>query len=174
MAFFTGSHSVSVDAKGRMPIPAAMRESIDPAQDGERFYLVPAEDGRPRLYPELWFRRLMQGFQRPKLPKKMDPGMSALLSSAVLIKPDGQGRVLLPEDEWFMQDLGKQVTLVGQYDFIALARTEDWRRERSKMPHQYAALLDQSMASGVLGSTDASPDRPEAEPAGAAQENTEA
>lgn len=124
---FVGRYVHSLDDKRRVAIPKAVREALDPARDGEAFYLLRgAGDPCIWLYPERGFR----GFERKLSSWKESQGgigskdvrtfVRTLLGSARRCEPDGQGRIVLPEDLCGLARIGREVVFVGTGDRVEL------------------------------------------------------
>jgi MraZ protein len=128
MAVFVGEFDQTIDVKHRLAIPAALRDQIDPETDGKSFFLVLGPDKHLWLYPDLAYRQMLGGLQRSPLPSRKSRRMDLLFALARLIKPDGQGRVVLPEKSMQRAVLAKEVTLVGKGDHIELWPTEEWEQ----------------------------------------------
>jgi division/cell wall cluster transcriptional repressor MraZ len=135
MPFFTGEHETAIGAKRRLAIHSALRDEQLP-EDGEQFYLMLGPDKRLWLYPDGYYRRLASSMKRSLLPSRQMAKMSMFFAMARLLKPDAQGRVVLPEKSLQRAGLedAKDVTLVGKGDHI-----EIWPRE------QWNTFVDESM-----------------------------
>lgn len=135
MPFFTGEHETAIGAKRRLAIHSALRDEQLP-EDGELFYLMLGPDKRLWLYPDGYYRRLASSMKRSLLPSRQMAKMSMFFAMARLLKPDAQGRVVLPEKSLQRAGLedAKDVTLVGKGDHI-----EIWPRE------QWNTFVDESM-----------------------------
>ena len=143
MAVFVGEFDQAVDAKHRLAIPAPLREQLDPSVDGTSFYLVLGPDRHLWLYPDLYYRRLLGPLQRNPFPSRNAQKLDLLFALARVIKPDAQGRVVLPEKCMRRAVIAEQVTLVGKGDHIELWPSEEWERYVAEaMPRYGEDLLD--------------------------------
>ena len=70
MGLFVGEFDQVIDAKHRLAIPAPLREQLNPDQDGKDFYLVLGPDRHLWLYPDLYYRRMLEPLQRSPLPSR--------------------------------------------------------------------------------------------------------
>ena len=127
MPFFTGEHEQTIGAKRRLAINSALREE-QRAEDGEQYYLVLGPDKHLWLYPDEYYRRLAGSMKRSLLPSRQMATMSMFFAMARLLKPDTQGRVVLPEKSLQRAKLEavENVTLVGKGDHIELWPTSEW------------------------------------------------
>ena len=55
---FSFKYERSIDPKQRLPIPADIREGLDPEADGEAFYVIEGPNGALWLWPERTFERM--------------------------------------------------------------------------------------------------------------------
>ena len=97
MPLFVGEFEQSIDAKHRLAIASALREGADPEEDGENFFLVLGADGHLWLYPDRYYRKLVATIKRSPLPARQAQGLELMFAMARIVKPDKQGRVVLPE-----------------------------------------------------------------------------
>jgi len=127
LPFFTGEHEQTIGAKRRLAINAALREEQRPG-DGEQFYLILGPDKHLWLYPDEYYRRLASSMKRSLLPNRQVAKMSMFFAMARLLKPDAQGRVVLPEKSLRRArlDAVENVTLVGKGDHIEIWPTDEW------------------------------------------------
>jgi MraZ protein len=114
---FVGSYTHQLDEKGRVSLPASYRrEAAD-----QRFVLYPAFPPALTLYPELtWMdveRRLAE-FQAKTPEGRMY--VLSVMSNAVEVSPDAQGRILIPARLKEVAQLDGQVLLVGAIDRVEL------------------------------------------------------
>lgn len=146
MPLFVGEFEQSIDAKKRLAIASALREGMDPEEDGENFYLVLGPDRHLWLYPDRYYRRLVSKIRRSPLPKKQAAGLNMLLAMARVVKTDSQGRVVLPEKSMERANVEKKVTLVGSGDHIEIWPSEDWEAQVAETLPAYGALLEEAAA----------------------------
>jgi len=128
VALFVGEFDVTIDAKHRLAIPAPLREQMNPAEDGRKFYLVLSPDRYLCLYPDAEYRRMLAPLQRNPLPSRGSRRLDLMFAMARLLSPDSQGRVVLPEKSMQRALISEQVTLVGKGNHIELWPTEEWER----------------------------------------------
>lgn len=102
----TGEHFHSIDAKGRLFIPARLRSEL-----GDTFYITVSMEKCLSVYSrESWdaFTRKCDAMPYVK-QRKMRP----LFALAARCEVDGQGRVLLPQNLRNFAGLEKDVAVVG-------------------------------------------------------------
>lgn len=121
MALFIGEYSHSMDAKGRVTIPAKLRENL-----GENFLVTKGFEGCLYVYPEEEWNRLREKLSAlPLNDRKSRAVVRFFMGSAMADGMDKQGRVLLSSALKKHAGLEKDVVLVG-----ALNRMEIWDRDR--------------------------------------------
>lgn len=156
MATFYGNHVQTIDTKRRLPITAAFREMIDPERDGSGFVLLLSpEDGHLRLYPERYFGELIEAARESSASGAEFREMAELFSEGRALKPDAQGRVVLPADVLAEANLPNEVVLRGIDDHIELWPVDQWQAARAKVkPADFQEILFQAgrlLAAGARG-----------------------
>jgi len=116
---FTGSYPHSIDAKGRMIIPAAFREPL-----GERFAVAPSPDFKAvALYPIAdWIARRDELVALIRKRPVAQPILDEFTRySYTDCESDAQGRLLLPQRirAWRLGD-ARDVEVNGAYDHIRI------------------------------------------------------
>ena len=114
---FLGSYLYQLDEKGRVALPAAFRrEAAD-----QRFVLLQPFPPALALYPE---GEWLQVEERIRDLLKHEPGarmwVLRMMSGAVEIAPDSQGRILIPARLKEAAQLGQQAMLIGAIDKIEI------------------------------------------------------
>ena len=118
---FKGEYSHSVDAKGRIIMPAKFREIL-----GEEFVVTKGLDGCLFVYPNKEWENIENKFREIPLTTKDARKFSRFFfAGAADCEVDRQGRVLIPSVLREFAGLNKEVVLVG-----VLNRIEIWSKER--------------------------------------------
>ncbi len=128
MSRFRGRYDYTIDAKGRLNIPAKFRKvlSLD-AED--TFVVCRGPDGCLRAYPQDgWDRYEDELESRPQTPEtiRFKRQLYGTLSDSKL---DSQGRIMLSTRQIEMAGINKQVTLVGERSYVEIwdtARYEEY------------------------------------------------
>lgn len=114
---FKGEYSHSVDAKGRIIMPAKFREIL-----GEEFVVTKGLDGCLFVYPNKEWENIENKFREIPLTTKDARKFSRFFfAGAADCEVDRQGRVLIPSVLREFAGLNKEVVLVG-----VLNRIEIW------------------------------------------------
>jgi MraZ protein len=142
MALFVGEFESSIDtAKHRLAISSALRDQMDPKVDGEAFILVLGPDRHLWLYPEAYYRRLLATMKRSPLPDRRSGRIHLLTAMARVLRPDAQGRVVLPEKSMSRATVSEKVTLAGAFDHIEIWPQDEWDRHVEEALPTYGEML---------------------------------
>lgn len=125
---FTDAYERSLDAKNRLQIPAEFRRVMDPEIHGETFYLCPGERHNTlSLYPERTFHALAERLRTEEMQGEDSLAFEQLYYGlASRLDMDKQGRVVFPERQLSLVELGKDITLAGARTRIDVWRTSDY------------------------------------------------
>jgi len=148
---YLGSHSISMDAKGRMAIPARIRETLVDACAGKIVITAnPETQGGERclwIYPEPEWLEILPKIQAlPTFNKKAQRTQRLLMGHATPLEMDGNGRVLVPPTLREYAALDKKLMLIGQGNKLELwseARWTSWLDEAEdddEMPPEMLTL----------------------------------
>lgn len=128
----TGQYAHTIDAKGRLFIPAALRKEL-----GQTFHITVGQDHCLSVYSdESWaaFMDKLKALSYNEVKK-----LRALFAYAADCEPDSQGRILIPAKLRDYAGLTKEVVVVGSFD-----RAEIWNAGR------WAAVEAEAFSSGAL------------------------
>ena len=114
----TGQYQHSIDAKGRLFIPAKLREEL-----GDTFYVTMGMYGCLSVYSDASWAKFTEKFE--SLPYTKTKSMRALFANAAKCEPDAQGRILIPAKLRAYAALEKDVVVIGVSN-----RAEIWNAER--------------------------------------------
>lgn len=125
---FMGEYSHSVDAKGRLIMPAKFREQL-----GEEFVVTKGLDGCLFVYPMEEWSRIEEKFREVPLTTKDARKFSRFFfAGAANLEVDKQGRILIPAVLREFASLDRDVVLVG-----VLSRIEIWSRKQWEASNSY-------------------------------------
>ncbi len=142
MPLFVGEFEQTIDeTKHRLAISSSFRDQIDPEEDGENFILVLGPDRHLWLYPDNYYRRLLATLKHSPLPDRQMRLTHLLTAMARVLKPDAQGRVVLPEKSMRRAIILNEVTLVGVFDHIEIWPREEWERHVEESLPSYGQML---------------------------------
>lgn len=118
---FMGEYNHSIDTKGRLIVPAKLREAL-----GENFVVTQGLDGCLFVFPnDVWTEFEAKLNSLPMTDKKARQFARYFLRGAVRPDVDKQGRILIPISLRESAGLEKEVTMIGVGN-----RVEIWNPER--------------------------------------------
>lgn len=139
---FTGEYEHTIDAKHRLAIPSEIRSRMDPAQDGEAFYLGPGPNGMLWLWPERLFERMAGVMEQSLLPaEELMEYEELMFPQASRLDLDKTGRVRLPEKTIRQAGLGPQVVILGVRDHLELRDPEEWEEVRRQQHAKQSEIV---------------------------------
>jgi len=124
---FSGSHSLSMDPKGRMAIPMRIRDALAETASSKIVITANTEERCLLIFPEpKWLEILPQiealsGFNKASARVKR-----ILIGYATTLDIDANGRVLVPSTLRTYAKLDKKVMLVGQGSKFELWSEDSW------------------------------------------------
>ena len=152
---FRGSHDLTIDTKGRLAIPAKLREVLSrrfKTDENEPNWVVTL-DSRKRLlfYPESEWEKVEQKLLNLNVNGKPNLQLyqNLLLHNAETLEMDSAGRVLLPANLRRLVNFDKEVSLLGRVN-----RLELWDREQKQAETEAALSIDETELNFYLSQTD--------------------
>ena len=132
----TGTYEHSIDAKGRLFIPAKLREEL-----GVTFYLAMGVDECLAIYPQETWNRFTEKFA--SLPMSQSAAMRPLFANASKCELDSQGRIVIPQKLRKYAGLEKDAVIIGVNDRAEIwsAETCNAREEEEMTPEKMKACL---------------------------------
>ena len=128
----TGQYTHSIDAKGRLFIPAKLREEL-----GGTFHVMVGQDGCLSVYSDDSWNAILDRLKTMSFSKVK--ALRAMFALAADCEPDAQGRILLPQKLRQLAQLDKDVVIIGMFD-----RVEIWNAQR------WAAIEEAALSDGSL------------------------
>ncbi|MFQ6040838.1 MAG: division/cell wall cluster transcriptional repressor MraZ [Candidatus Poribacteria bacterium] len=123
---FIGEYNVCIDNKGRVCIPAKIREVIVQKYNGSKMILTPGLDSCLALYPyEEWEKIAMN--LKQKIPVSLRTGRileRSFFRNAIECSIDKQGRIVIPPKLRRAALIIKEVVIIGVQN-----RMEIWGKE---------------------------------------------
>ena len=132
----TGTYEHSIDAKGRLFIPAKLREEL-----GVTFYLAMGVDECLAIYPQETWNRFTEKFA--SLPMSQSAAMRPLFANASKCELDSQGRIVIPQKLRKYAGLEKDAVIIGVNDRAEIWSAEAWnaQEEEEMTPEKMAACM---------------------------------
>ena len=127
-----------IDSKGRVFIPASMREEL-----GEVFHITISNENCLNAYSMESWERFVNRVK--EMPMRKQPMMRPFFSNAKKCELDSQGRFVLPQKLRDRIGVDKEVTVVGMGTFVQFWDTETFRaiNEEETKPENLAEVMDE-------------------------------
>lgn len=120
---FIGEYEHSVDAKGRVIMPAKLRDDI-----GEKFILTKGLDGCLFAYSQIEWANFEEKLKTlPLTNKNARDFVRFFLSGAIECEIDKQGRFLIPGNLRIYSNLDKEIVILGVGTRIEIWDKETWK-----------------------------------------------
>ncbi len=153
---FTGNYEHSLDDKGRVIVPAKIREQVLVAGLGQAdgFVVTPSPDGCLFLYTvKEWEKIGEQLATQPRGSAELRKFQRRFFSMAEYLKLDSQSRILIPERLRSKMGITKELVFAGSYDRVEVWSKSAWEAlvdEDEHYEEQFESFL------GVAQTTDGS------------------
>ena len=134
----TGEYQHSLDSKGRIFIPAKLREEL-----GDVFYITISMDRCLCAYNSVNWQQLSDKVSA--MPYVKQRKMRPLFAHAAKCELDGQGRALIPQNLREFAGLEKNVAVIGCNNHAELWDSEAWKEVFSAetAPENIAAVMEE-------------------------------
>jgi len=121
---FIGEYNHSLDAKGRLAVPAKFRSMLE-----EGAVVTKGLDNCLFLYPKKEWEKIAKKLASlPISQSKARAFTRMMLGGAMDIEFDSQGRVTLPEYLRKFANLEKKTVIAGLYDRLEIWNENDWEK----------------------------------------------
>jgi MraZ protein len=121
---FLGEHQHSLDAKGRVILPARFRDQLEGGA-----VMAKALDGCLAVYPVDEFARVAANLREKRARGATErQAARSYFSGAVEITPDKQGRVAVPAHLRTFANLERDVIVAGNFDHIEIWDAQTFQR----------------------------------------------
>ncbi|MEC8807718.1 MAG: division/cell wall cluster transcriptional repressor MraZ [Pseudomonadota bacterium] len=141
---FRGINSATLDAKGRMALPARNREAMLLASDGKVVLTIDMRENCLLLYPlPEWeiVQRKLESLSNINPQARLLQRL--LIGHATDLELDASGRLLLPAMLRDYADLDKKLVLVGQGNKIEIWSEQHWQAGMQDWVKQGAQALNE-------------------------------
>ena len=131
MAVFRGIHQVSVDAKGRISLPARLRDELAQYEDEGVVVTIDPASKCLLLYPLLEWEQIQEKLDKlPSFQPQARRLQRLLVGHATDLEVDKAGRILLPAPLREFAALDRKVTLLGQGKKLEIWSQDEWEAQR--------------------------------------------
>ncbi len=139
---FRGIHQVSVDVKGRMSLPARLRDDLAQYDDDGVVVTIDPVSRCLLLYPLSEWELIQQKLDKlPTFQPQARRLQRLLVGHATDLEVDKAGRILLPAPLREFARLDKKLTILGQGKKLEIWSQEEWEAQREDYLSQ-DALVD--------------------------------
>ncbi|MDR3013680.1 MAG: division/cell wall cluster transcriptional repressor MraZ [Chitinispirillales bacterium] len=119
MTNFIGGYDYTVDAKGRVNVPAKFRKALSPEAE-ETFVVVRASNSSLQAFPkDVWDERYAKISALPKTPEHVK-FLRVLSNTSTISALDVQGRIMLTPSLMEYAKIAKDVKIIGGPGYIEL------------------------------------------------------
>ena len=122
----TGQYAHNIDAKGRLFIPAKLREEL-----GATFHVTIGQDGCLAVFSDASWDALMEKLRA--MPYSQVKRLREFFAYAADCEPDGQGRILIPTLLRQKAALEKEVVITGSFDRVEIWSAQRWAEMESNV-----------------------------------------
>ncbi len=139
---FRGINSATLDAKGRMALPAKVRETVALVSHGKVVVTIDMREKCLLLYPlNEWevVQEKLEGLSNINPQARLL--QRVLIGHATDLELDSAGRLLLPAMLRDFAGLAKKLVLVGQGNKLEIWADEPWSEQRERWLQESASLL---------------------------------
>ncbi|MCD8004603.1 MAG: division/cell wall cluster transcriptional repressor MraZ [Oscillospiraceae bacterium] len=135
MGSVTGTYEHSIDPKGRLFVPAKLREELGPV-----CHLTLGLDACLAIYPEESWKVFTDKFA--SLPMTQSRAMRPIFAKAAKCEPDSQGRILIPQFLRKYAKLDRDVVIIGVHNRAEIWDAATWYAQEEEMtPEKLAQLM---------------------------------
>ena len=114
-----GKFTHNVDVKGRLFVPAKLREEL-----GDVFYVMIGLENSLLVYPEEKWLKVSESFNSVKLSQSAT--LRYIRANVARCEPDKQGRFVIPQILRDYANLTDDVTFLGEGDHAEIWNSEDY------------------------------------------------
>ncbi|WP_421856949.1 division/cell wall cluster transcriptional repressor MraZ [Marinomonas sp.] len=128
---FRGIHQVSVDVKGRMSLPARLRDDLAQYDEDGVVVTIDPVSRCLLLYPLSEWEIIQQKLDKlPTFQPQARRLQRLLVGHATDLEVDKAGRILLPAPLREFARLDKKLTILGQGKKLEIWSQEEWEAQR--------------------------------------------
>ncbi|MCL4491953.1 MAG: division/cell wall cluster transcriptional repressor MraZ [Nitrospirae bacterium] len=128
MTSFLGKYYYALDPKGRIIIPAPLRDIIFKKYNNSKLYITNAAfDKCLHIYPlEEWSKLEEKIKSLPRMEEAVNYFLRRVIASVLECEVDKQGRILIPYEHRQDAGINNEVVIVGQLDKIEIWDKVEW------------------------------------------------
>ena len=134
---FMGEYHQKIDEKGRLTIPAKLRNEL-----GDNFIVTRGLDGCLFIYQKETWTQIINSYQTLPNVKEARNFMRFFLSGATNLDFDKQGRIKIPTPLTSYASLTKECVIIGVNDRLEIWSLEKWNRFMEESKEDLSDLAD--------------------------------
>lgn len=140
-----GEFQHALDSKGRLFIPARLREEL-----GERFIMTRGLDRCLFVYPLAEWATLERRLKElPFTRSEARAFVRFFFAGATECQPDNQGRVLIPPSLRSYAGIEKETSIIGVSTRVEIWSQQEWENYSAKVRDNYAELAEKMVDFGI-------------------------
>ncbi len=152
--FLIGEYDAILDDKNRILVPADFRKEVLEAREEKTLVCRIGRNRVAWLYPENYYRELIAQRRMSLMPGEDEEKFNeAYYGMIYRLNWDTQGRVVVPEKIIKRTNLGKNLTLVGAGDHLAVWNRDDWERRAQTLLETMDEISDRERESKTKTTT---------------------
>jgi MraZ protein len=129
---FRGINAITIDAKGRLAVPARYRDVLSRADEGAMVVTIDTEEACLLLYPKRTWQDIEEKLQSlPSFNPAARRVQRLLIGHASDVELDANGRLLLPPVLRAYAKLEKHVVMIGQGNKFEVWDDAAWNTRRA-------------------------------------------
>lgn len=126
---FLGEYSHTIDSKGRLTIPSKYRDTL-----ATGLVVTRGLGHNLAVYPlDEWEKLTDRILSRPMSNQQVMNFRRRVFSAADNLKPDRQGRILVPAKLREFAGLGDSVVIVGNFQFLEIWNPTEWNAVQQQL-----------------------------------------
>lgn len=134
---FVGEYHQKIDEKGRLIIPAKIREDL-----GNDFIITRGLDGCLFIYPKTTWNEIIKKYQELPNVKDARNFMRFFLSGAINLEFDKQGRINISSPLIKYADLIKNCVVIGVGDRVEIWNEDRWIKLLKDNEDNFSSIAD--------------------------------
>lgn len=142
---FTGVHQYSIDSKGRLIIPAELREGL-----GKEFYMVRGLEQNLVLFPTEEWAKLVEKMEGLPISNPYARSLVRFFGSGVKkCELDSHSRIMIPQPWREHAQLRKKAVLVGVFNKVEIWSESNWEHA-SQSSYQGELAVSKDLAEQII------------------------
>ena len=133
---FVGTHDHTLDDKGRLVLPARFRSHFT-----ESAYLSPGAGCISLWEPERFERMIERLGEQVRSGEVGSRARSQVAHASSIVRPDAQGRIVIPERLRAFASLGHDVKVCGAVDSVEIWDAANWSAMAADMDRSVADVF---------------------------------